>query len=47
VWYFQEVMSPARWVGFALVWVALMLLTGYGLFRSGANRRARAVSEPV
>jgi chloramphenicol-sensitive protein RarD len=47
VWYFQEVMSPGRWVGFALVWVALMMLTGYGLFRSGVNRRARAVSEPV
>ncbi|HYP43914.1 MAG TPA: EamA family transporter RarD [Propionibacteriaceae bacterium] len=50
VLYFDEVMSPARWIGFAFVWAALMLLTGYGLVQSGANRRARAralATEPV
>lgn len=49
VWYFHEVMSPARWVGFGCVWVALVLLTGVGLFQSGANRRARsrALAEPA
>jgi chloramphenicol-sensitive protein RarD len=49
VWYFHEVMSPARWIGFGFVWAALMLLTGFGLFQSGVNRRARAqaVAEPA
>ena len=42
VWYFHEVMSPARWIGFACVWAALMLLTVFGIAQSGANRRARA-----
>jgi chloramphenicol-sensitive protein RarD len=42
VWYFHEVMSPARWVGFGFVWLALMMLTGLGLVQSGANRRARS-----
>ena len=27
VWYFGEEMSTGRWVGFALVWVALVVLT--------------------
>lgn len=27
VWYFDEPMPPARWAGFALVWVALVLIT--------------------
>jgi chloramphenicol-sensitive protein RarD len=47
VWYFHEVMSPARWIGFGCVWVALMILTGAGIARSGAVRRTRAVVEPV
>jgi chloramphenicol-sensitive protein RarD len=49
VWYFHEVMSPARWIGFGFVWAALMLLTGFGLFQSGVNRRARAqaLAEPA
>jgi chloramphenicol-sensitive protein RarD len=49
VLYFHEVMSPARWIGFACVWVALMLLTGLGIAQSGVNRRARdrAMAEPV
>jgi chloramphenicol-sensitive protein RarD len=48
VWYFHEDMSPARWIGFACVWVALMLLTGFGIAQSASQRRAaRAVPEPV
>ena len=49
VLYFHEVMSPARWVGFACVWAALMLLTGLGIRQSGVNRRARgrAMAEPA
>lgn len=27
VWYFDEPMPPARWAGFALVWVALIIIT--------------------
>ncbi len=27
VWYFHEPMSPARWGGFVLVWIALVLIT--------------------
>jgi chloramphenicol-sensitive protein RarD len=47
VWYFHEIMSPARWVGFGCVWAALMLLTGFGVVQSGASRRARALAEPI
>lgn len=42
--YFGERMPPARWAGFALVWLALMVMSGYGL---SAGRRSRAVSEPA
>ena len=38
VLYFGEAMSPARWVGFGLVWLALVVLTVAGL--RGARRRA-------
>jgi chloramphenicol-sensitive protein RarD len=40
---FHESMPPARWAGFALVWVALVILTADGLHASRAqtlNRRA-------
>jgi chloramphenicol-sensitive protein RarD len=47
VWYFHEVMSPARWIGFTCVWVALLLLTGAGIARSAVGRRGREVAEPV
>jgi chloramphenicol-sensitive protein RarD len=48
VWYFHEDMSAARWIGFACVWVALMLLTGFGIVQSSSRRRAaREVPEPV
>ena len=39
---FQEQMSPARWVGFILVWLALLTLTSDALRRNRANRRLRA-----
>ena len=39
--YFGEAMSPARWVGFGLVWLALMLLSTYGLVRARQDRRQR------
>jgi chloramphenicol-sensitive protein RarD len=38
---FQEQMPPARWVGFILVWVALLTLTTDALRRNRANRRLR------
>jgi chloramphenicol-sensitive protein RarD len=47
VWHFHEVMSPARWLGFGCVWVALMLLAGLGIAQSGATRRSRALAEPI
>ena len=31
--WFHEPMSQARWVGFFLVWLALLILTGYALAR--------------
>ena len=39
---FQEQMPPARWVGFILVWVALLTLTTDALRRNRANRRLRS-----
>lgn len=38
VWHFHEPMPPSRWAGFALVWVALVVLTVDGL-RSQSRRR--------
>ncbi len=40
VFYFGESMSVGRWVGFGLVWLALMILTGHGMVRAGTNRKA-------
>jgi len=46
LFYFGEEMSPGRWAGFALVWLALTILTSHGLYRAGRARRARtAVAE--
>lgn len=45
--YFHEVMSTGRWVGFGLVWLALMLMTGHGLHRAHTGRRSRLVVEPI
>ncbi len=47
VLYFGESMSTARWVGFGLVWLALAVLSGYGLSRAIAGRRPRAVAGSV
>jgi chloramphenicol-sensitive protein RarD len=47
VLYFGEHMSVGRWVGFGLVWLALMLMSGHGLHRANANRRGRLLAEPV
>ncbi|MER6061803.1 EamA family transporter RarD [Streptomyces sp. NPDC001792] len=41
IFYFHEAMPPERWAGFALVWLALMLLTGDAL------RSARRPREPL
>ncbi|WP_328480309.1 EamA family transporter RarD [Streptomyces sp. NBC_00377] len=40
VLYFGEDMPPARWAGFALVWLALVLLTGDALRTSRRTARA-------
>ena len=47
VLYFGESMSLGRWIGFTLVWLALVILSAHGLHRAAANRRARLVAEPV
>ncbi|WP_430867764.1 EamA family transporter RarD [Demequina aurantiaca] len=38
VWHFNEPMPPSRWAGFALIWVALIVLTVDG-FRSQSRRK--------
>ncbi|MBC9718588.1 EamA family transporter RarD [Streptomyces sp. TRM66268-LWL] len=38
VWYFHEAMPPERWAGFALVWLALTLLTWDALRTARRNR---------
>jgi chloramphenicol-sensitive protein RarD len=47
VLYFHESMSTGRWIGFGLVWVALMIMTGDGLHRAALQRRNRLVAEPA
>jgi chloramphenicol-sensitive protein RarD len=49
VLYFDESMSIGRWIGFALVWLALVILTAYGIRQARLNRRpvAEPVAEPV
>jgi chloramphenicol-sensitive protein RarD len=42
--YFHEAMPPERWVGFALVWLALVLLTWSAM---QSARRARGVRGPL
>lgn len=42
VLYFGESMSIGHWIGFGLVWVALVILTGFGV-----NRRRRLVTPPI
>ena len=36
--YFHESMSPGRWVGFGLVWLALVIMSTDGLARAHRNR---------
>ncbi|MFJ9519300.1 EamA family transporter RarD [Kitasatospora sp. NPDC101801] len=44
---FHEQMPPARWAGFALVWVALVMLSWDALRRLRQNRAAAALARPV
>ena len=39
VFYFDEVMSPVRWLGFFLVWASLAVMSVDGL-RNARNRNA-------
>ncbi|MFG5720832.1 EamA family transporter RarD [Streptomyces murinus] len=43
--YFHEAMPPERWAGFALVWVALLLLTGSALHSARRSRKTLAALE--
>jgi chloramphenicol-sensitive protein RarD len=36
----HEPMPPARWMGFALIWVALAVFSVDALWRAGVDRRA-------
>lgn len=40
IWYFHEAMPPERWAGFALVWLALAVLT-WDALRTARTNRAR------
>ena len=44
IFVFHEAMPPARWAGFALIWVALVLLTAHAVraWRLSAGSRTRA-----
>ena len=46
---FGEDMSVGRWVGFALVWLALVILTAHGISQARGSLRpaAEPVTEPV
>lgn len=39
---FHERMPPERWLGFAIVWVGLIVLTADGMRRSRAQRESPA-----
>ena len=43
----HEPMSRGRWFGFALVWVALLLLVGESVVRAGRSRPVAPVVEPL
>lgn len=43
VFYFGETMSPARWIGFSLVWTALIVLTVVGLRSARRSHVARSM----
>jgi chloramphenicol-sensitive protein RarD len=41
VWVVGETMPPARWTGFVIVWIALVVFSYDGLRQGGRNRTAR------
>lgn len=43
----QEPMPPARWVGFALIWLALLVFTADAVRRARTDRRTARASAPV
>ncbi|MET8470084.1 EamA family transporter RarD [Streptomyces sp. NPDC006422] len=45
IWYFHEAMPAERWAGFALVWLALILLTWDALRTARVNRARLARAE--
>lgn len=47
VWHFGEPMPWSRWVGFSLVWVALVVLTWDGWVQGRAARRRGSVVPPA
>lgn len=48
VWVLGEPMTVERWIGFGLVWAALVLLSADSVVAARRNRRVPAdVSEPV
>jgi chloramphenicol-sensitive protein RarD len=49
VLYFGEDMSLGRWIGFGLVWLALVILTAFGIRQARLTRRPapERVAEPV
>ncbi|OYO09270.1 EamA family transporter RarD [Enemella evansiae] len=44
---FGEPMPPARWAGFMLVWLALMLITGHALWRARRRRTSSLGGTPA
>ncbi|WP_432559870.1 EamA family transporter RarD [Granulicoccus sp. GXG6511] len=46
VFYFREAMSTGRWIGFALVWVALMVISVQAVLAARRSRRV-PVTEPT
>ena len=45
VLYFGETMSLGRWIGFGLVWIALVILTAYGLRQAHRTRRSTPATD--
>jgi chloramphenicol-sensitive protein RarD len=43
----HEPMSTGRWIGFALVWLALLLLVSESVVRAGRTRRIAPLAEPA
>ena len=47
VYVFHEAMPPSRWLGFALVWVALLVFSADGIAASRKLSKARRVPRPA